>query len=146
VNLWDVNVLVYAFRVDAPGHAAYRGWVERALAADEPFGYSDLILSGFVRVVTHPGIFREPDSLSDALAFAESIHGQPNAVDIRPGARHWEIFRKLCEVVGARGNLVRDAFHAALAIESGSAWVTSDRDYSRFPGLRVVHPLDELRS
>jgi hypothetical protein len=145
VNLWDVNILVYAFRADAPHHAEYRGWVERSLATDEPFGYSDLVLSGFIRVVTHPRVFREPDGLDDAIAYADSIRRQPGAVEVRPGARHWEIFRRLCERVDARGNLIPDAFHAALAIESGSTWVTSDRDYSRFPGLRVIHPLDEER-
>jgi phosphoribosylformimino-5-aminoimidazole carboxamide ribonucleotide (ProFAR) isomerase len=27
-------------------------------------------------------------------------------------------------------------------IESGSEWVTADRDYHRFPGLRIRHPLE----
>jgi predicted nucleic acid-binding protein len=57
-----------------------------------------------------------------------------------PGERHWEIFIDLCSRVHARGNLVADAYLAALAIESGSEWVTTDRDYARFPGLRWRHP------
>lgn len=43
---------------------------------------------------------------------------------------------------GVRGNLVPDAWLAALAIESGSEWITTDRDFTRFPGLRMRHPLD----
>ncbi|MEN8376929.1 MAG: PIN domain-containing protein, partial [Gemmatimonadota bacterium] len=59
-----------------------------------------------------------------------------------PGPRHWSIFRDLCEAVDARGNLVPDAYLAALAIENGAEWITTDRDFTRFPGLRMRHPLD----
>ena len=50
-------------------------------------------------------------------------------------------FTRLCRDAGAKGNLVPDAYLAALAIESGSEWITTDRDYSRFDGLRWRHPL-----
>lgn len=59
----------------------------------------------------------------------------------RPLRPAGEIFTDLCRRAGAKGNLVPDAFLAALAIESGSEWVTTDRDYARFPGLRWRHPL-----
>lgn len=137
----DVNVLVYAHRADAPGHAAYREWLETLLNSDQAYGYSDLVLSGFLRVVTHPRVFNPPSDLTSALAFAEIIRSQPNAVSITPGERHWLIFKQLCETAGVKGNLVADAYLAALAIESGSEWVTTDRDYSRFPGLKWRHPL-----
>ena len=58
-----------------------------------------------------------------------------------PGPGHWAIFRSLCEAVGAKGNLVPDAYIAALAIEHGLELVTTDRDYARFPGLKWRHPL-----
>jgi toxin-antitoxin system PIN domain toxin len=141
VILMDVNVLVYAFHQGSPGHAAYRAWLTTVLQADEPFGVSELVLSGFVRVVTHPRVFDPPVPLADALAFATALRSQPNAVIVSAGARHWEIFEGLCSRAGAKGNLVADAYLAALALESGSEWVTTDRDFSRFPGLRWRHPL-----
>lgn len=61
---------------------------------------------------------------------------------IAPGARHFDLFRQLCASVNATGNLVPDAYFAALAIESGSDWITDDRDFTRFAGLRIRHPLD----
>ena len=70
------------------------------------------------------------------------LRSKPNAVPVAPGERHWTIFERLCGTAGARGDLVPDAYFAALAIESGSEWITTDRDYSRFPGLRWRHPLD----
>lgn len=140
--LCDVNVLVYAHRSDAPNHEAYRDWLENVISGSAAYAVSDIVLSGFLRVVTHPRVFEPPSTLQEALTFAKQIYSQPNAVWLRPGKRHWSIFRELCETVDARGNLIPDAFLAALAIETGSVWITTDRDYSRFPALRWRHPLD----
>ncbi|MCC6124257.1 MAG: PIN domain-containing protein [Pirellulales bacterium] len=60
---------------------------------------------------------------------------------VSPGEKHWEIFLNLCKAVDARGNMISDAYLAAIAIESDCEWVTADRDYTRFPGLRWKHPL-----
>jgi toxin-antitoxin system PIN domain toxin len=139
--LIDVNVLVYGYREDAPHHASYRRWLEGCVGSDEPYGMADLVLSGFLRVVTHPRIFSPPSPLESALRFARELRSQSNCVAVAPGPRHWEIFVRLCGVAGVKGNLVADAYLAALAVESGSEWITTDRDFSRFPGLRWRHPL-----
>ncbi len=141
--LLDVNVLVYAHRQDSPHHHLYRRWLENLLNSDDPYGLSDLVLSGFLRVVTHPSVFNPPSSMSKALAFARELRDHPTCTAINPGPRHWDIFCRLSTGADIKGNLVPDAFLAALAIESGSEWVTADRDYHRFPGLRILHPLEE---
>lgn len=138
----DVNVLVNAHRVDGHRHDEHRDWLEWARRADEPLGLLDAVLSGFLRVVTHPRVFREPTPLPDALAFVESIRSGPNAMRVQPGPRHWPIFRGLIEAAEARGNLVADAFLAATCIEHGATWYSSDRDFARFDGLSWRHPLD----
>lgn len=138
--LTDVNVLIYAHREDAADHRSFRDWMENVVGGPEAFGVSDLVLSGFVRVVSHPRIFHPPTPLARALEFCEYLRDQPNAVLITPGERHWEIFTAFCTKAHARGDLVADAFLAALAVESGCEWITTDRDYSRFPGLRWRHP------
>jgi hypothetical protein len=107
--LLDVNVLVYVHREDAPDHRAYKTWLERAIRTDEAFAVSDLILSGFLRVVTHPRIFNPPTPLRQALSFAEALRGQPHAVPVSTGPRHWEIFTRLCASARVKGNLVPDA-------------------------------------
>jgi toxin-antitoxin system PIN domain toxin len=137
----DVNVLVYAFRPDTQHHVLHRRILLGLLEGDEAFGMSGVVLSGFVRVVTHPRVFETPDRIEDALAFAETLRTSERAVWIEPGPRHWEIFQRLCRDANARGNLVPDAYLAALAIESGCEWISTDRDYARFPGLRWRHPL-----
>ena len=138
----DVNVLVYAYRTDAPGHTAYRAWLEATVGADEAFGLSDIVASGFLRVVTHPRVFDPPSPIEHALSFIEALREQPNCVPVAPAARHWPIFAQLCRKAGVKGNLAPDAYLAATAIEAGCEWITTDRDYSRFPGLRWRHPLD----
>lgn len=140
--LIDVNVLVYAHREDAPDHARYAAWLEETINSEAPYGVSNLILSGFLRVVTHPRIFASPTPLNVALAFASAFRDAPKAVSISPGPRHWNIFVGVSQLTNARGNRIPDAYHAALAIESGSEWITTDRGFARFPGLRWAHPLD----
>lgn len=138
--LADVNVLLYAHREDATDHHRFREWVEEALSGREAFGVSDLVLSSFVRVSTHPRIFDPPTPLARAIEFCDFLRDHPNAVTITPGVRHWRIFTDLCLTAGASGDLVADAYLAALAIESGCEWITTDRDFRRFPGLRWRHP------
>ncbi|HYB73119.1 MAG TPA: type II toxin-antitoxin system VapC family toxin [Candidatus Sulfotelmatobacter sp.] len=137
----DVNVLVYAYRGDAPRHTDYRSWLEETINGDQAFGLADVVLSGFLRVVTHRRVFTPPSPIVHALEFAGTLRDRANCVRVTAGPRHWEIFARLCRDAGVKGNLVPDAYLAALAIESGSEWITTDRDYSRFPGLRWRHPL-----
>lgn len=138
----DVNVLVYAHREELALHDVCRRWVEETIAADAAFALADVVLSGFVRVVTHPRIFNTPTPLEQALAFVAAVREQPNRIPLEPGPRHWGIFERICRDSGVRGNLVADAYLAALAIESGCTWVTTDRDFTRFAGLRLLHPSD----
>jgi toxin-antitoxin system PIN domain toxin len=141
VVLLDVNVLVIAMREDAPRHRKVKAYVEGLRQAPEPFGLSDLVLSGTLRVLTHPRVFVPPSPPGIARAYVGALRATPNAVLVAPGARHWELFIGLLEMSGAIGNLVSDAWHAALAIEHGCEFVTDDTDFSRFPGLRWRRPV-----
>lgn len=132
----DVNVLVYAFRRETEYHQQSRSWLDSLVNGVSPFGISPQVLAAVVRSVTNGKLFPPPETLSNALAFCNALLVQPNCQIIQPGPRHWSIFEDLCHRADARGNLITDAWFAALAIESGCEWVTYDRDYARFPGLR----------
>lgn len=138
----DVNVLVYAHREEMPEHDRYRVWLEETLESAAAYGMAELVLSGFLRIVTNPAIFPRPTPLDRALGFCAAVRNRENCVRVVPGDRHWGIFTDLCRTAGAKGNLIPDAYFAALAIESGSEWVTTDRDFARFPDLRWFHPLN----
>ena len=136
----DVNVLLYAFRSDSSHHAAALKWVDALVNGDEAYGMSPQVLASVVRLATHPRVFASPSRLDDALAFTRVLMRQPHCTSIVAGPRHWEIFEALCRRAAASGNLVHDAWYAALAIEAGCEWVTTDGDFARFPGLRWRRP------
>lgn len=138
--LADVNIFLYARRKESPDHEAYRDWLEDALSGPQPFGVSELVLSGFIRIVTNHRVYRGPTPPAEALEFCDVILNAPAAVPLRPGPRHWSLFRNLVTETGARGNQVPDAYHAALAIEHGAIWVTTDGGFGRFPGLSWQRP------
>ncbi|MCY3842655.1 MAG: type II toxin-antitoxin system VapC family toxin [Acidobacteria bacterium] len=137
----DVNVLVYSYREDMAEHDRYRGWLDTVVNSGRPYGMSELVLSAFVRVVTNPRVFRSPSSPSEALSFARQLLSPSSCVPVRPGPGHWAIFDGLCSRHEVAGNLVADAYLAAIAMEAGCELVTVDRDFARFAGLRWSHPL-----
>jgi uncharacterized protein len=141
VILIDVNVLVYAYREEMPRHAEYRAWLEEVINSPRPYAVSEAVLSSMLRVVTHPRIFKTRSDFESAASFVETVRGQANAVVVAPGPRHWGLFLNLCRSADARGSLVAGAYLAALAIETGSELITTDRDFARFAGLQWRHPL-----
>lgn len=135
-------MLVYAHRRGNEENERIADWLEDVANGQRAYGLTDLVLSGFLRIATHPSLFDDPSSVSIALDFVDRLRDRPSRVDVRPGPRHWTIFRSLCATTKARGNHVPDAFLAALAIESGSEWITTDRGFARYPGLDWRHPLE----
>lgn len=144
--LIDAGVLVTSHRTDLAEHARFRAFLETLANGDAAFGLSELVLERFVLTVTHPRIWARPTPTALALDFAADLRGRPNCVAVAPGPRHWAIFDRLCRSAGVSGRLVPEAYLAALAIESGSDWITTDRSYARFPGLRWRHPLEGAAS
>ena len=136
----DVNVLVYAFRADADEHAPYAEWLERSLVEDR-IGLADTILSGFVRIVTHPRIMAVPAPTAIAVEFTERLAAAPGSSWLSQGASAWDRFSGLAASdPGVRGNLVPDAHIAALCIANGATLATRDRGFARFEALRWFDP------
>ena len=130
--LMDVNVLIYAHREDVKDHSAYREWLECVIVnGNTKYGFSELVLSGFIRIVTHPKISEIPSSLEQAVTFVNQIRSSGQAVCIAPGAKHWSFFLQCVENINATGNDVPDAYYAALAMEWDCHWVTTDKGFQR---------------
>jgi toxin-antitoxin system PIN domain toxin len=136
----DVNVLIYAFRADSADHSRYHAWLDGIVNGPAAYGVSPQVLGSVVRICTHARIFSRPSTPDEVFEFCGQLLAQPNATIIVPGERHWPLFEGLCRQSKATGNLVQDAWNAALAIETGCEWVTTDRDYARFAGLRWHTP------
>ena len=138
----DVNVLLYGLRKESERHEDYRRWLQEALVGDEPIALFEPVLSALLRIATHPAIYRTATPRGIVGRYVDALLDAPAALRLRPGERHFELFRDLCDRADCRGNLVQDAYLAALALEQGCTWFTTDRDYARFPGLIWAHPLE----
>lgn len=138
--LLDVNVLVFAYRRESPRHAAYAEWLAQVRRREE-LALIDVVLSGFVRIVTHPRIYAEPAPTDHALSFVELLRGAPRARSLGPSTAAW---RELAVIAasddGVRGNLVPDAFLAATARAHGCRVATADRGFARFAGVDWFDP------
>lgn len=137
----DVNVLVYAYRREAEGHDAYADWLAGIVAGDDELALVDHCLAGVVRLVTNPRIVAEPAPTEHALTFVDSLR---HAVRARPLMSTPATWTTLAAFVAgdraARGNLVPDAYLAALAVSQGCRLATADRGFARFPGLDHFDP------
>jgi toxin-antitoxin system PIN domain toxin len=139
--LLDANLLRSAHDSAAPEHPKARRWLEEVLAKPEPVLFPWQSIHAFLRIATNPRAWRAPLTIEEARSIVDEWLSLPNVVAPSPGERHWNILRELAEDSQCRGPLVADAVLAALAIEHGADLCTNDRDFSRFPELRVVNPL-----
>jgi toxin-antitoxin system PIN domain toxin len=141
VILPDVNVLVFAFRREAIGHQRYATWLRELVAGGDELAVVESTLVGFLRVVTNRRVFSDPAPLPAALALVEAVRAAPRAVWLPANDATWEAFGALGGADPAvRGNLVPDAWLAALCIAHGGRLATADRGMARFPGLDWFDP------
>ena len=137
----DVNVLVYAYRADLDQHESYRPWLSKALGGPEPFGAADVVLTGFMRVVTNRRIFANPSPIQAALSFVEQVRSAPAARAVLATDATWREFARFAGSDSRiAGNLVPDAWLAALAVSIGARLATVDAGFARFEGLRWFDP------
>ena len=138
----DSNVLVYAHREDSHWHdAAYACVVELA----EGRGHWAIpwpCIHEFLAIVTHARIYAPPTPLKKAIDQVEAWLESPSLVLLSESEKHWEELRAILRAGRVSGPQVHDARVAALCQQHGvSELWTADRDFGRFPGLRVRNPL-----
>ena len=139
--LTDANLLLYAYNVDAAEHDTSRQWLEKQLSGPNLFCFAWQTITAFLRISTNQRAFAAPLSTKEATSIVTEWLERPQTVLLTPGEKHWAIFQKLMESGQTRGPLVMDAHLAALALEHGATLASSDRDFSRFPGLKLINPL-----
>jgi toxin-antitoxin system PIN domain toxin len=145
VILVDANLLLYAYHPKAEQHAGSRAWLEGILSGDEPVRFAWVTLWAFLRIATNPRVFEHPLLAREAQAAVSSWLARRIAGILDPGERHWEILCQTLENSQATGPLIMDAVLAALAVEHGAVLYTTDRDFSRFEGLKWRNPLESPR-
>jgi len=138
----DTNVLVYAHREDSQWHPqAYARIIELA-EGRVPWAIPWPCVHEFLAISTHPKIYAPPTPLSLAIDQLESWLESPSLVLLTESERYWQEFRRILETGKIVGPQVHDARVASLCLLHGiSELWTADRDFSRFPGLKVRNPL-----
>ncbi len=143
--LVDANLLLYAYHPRATQHEASRSWLELTMSGTQLVRFAWLTLWALLRISTNPRVFERPLSAAESAAAVSSWLMRPCAGVLDPGERHWEILKGLMEDGQTSGPLVMDAVLAALAIEYGATLHTTDRDFTRFPGLKWTNPIAEAK-
>jgi uncharacterized protein len=143
VILLDANLLLYAYDASSSLHGEAKRWLEEIFSSPAPVALAWPTLLAFLRIGTHPSVFERPLEIDAATRIVESWLALPQVSLVHPTERHWPILQNLLLRGRCRGALVPDAHLAALAIEHGATLCTTDRDFTRFEGLRAIDPLQE---
>jgi toxin-antitoxin system PIN domain toxin len=142
VILPDVNILVYAYRREAEDHDAYAAWLTTLVAGQDELALADHCLTGFLRIVTNPRIFADPAPTAEARTFLDRLRGARRGRPVAATPATWDTLAgQIAQDRGIRGNLVPDAYLAALAISHGCRLATADRGFARFAGLQFFDPI-----
>jgi toxin-antitoxin system PIN domain toxin len=141
--LADANLLLHAYDEASPHHAGARSWLERSLSTGQLFELSWQTVTAFIRIITNPRAFSNPMTIEEAVGVIGDLLAHPAVVILAPGERHWMVFRGYLVEGQAFGPLAMDAHLAALAVEHGAVLCTTDRDFTRFAGLKMLDPLKQ---
>jgi toxin-antitoxin system PIN domain toxin len=138
----DTNILVYAHRADSSFYGVALQRITELAEGPAVWAIPWPCLHEFLTVVTHPRIFARPTPTRGALEQVGDWLKSPRLILLAESQTHWQTLQKLLETGRASGPRVHDAKIAALCLQHGiSELWSADRDFSRFPTLRVVNPL-----
>lgn len=141
MRLIDANLLIYAYAESLPHHPRSKEWLESVLNGVARVGIPWESSLAFVRIVTNPRVFERPAPIADAWGQVKrwldaSTVWIPSATE-----KHGEVLDELLAAGGLGPNHIPDAHLAAIAIEHGLVLCSTDRDFDRFPGVKVENPL-----
>ena len=139
----DANLLIYAYNDSAEQRDAARKWLKEMLVGTETVCFCWQTITAFLRISTNRKIFVEAYSPAEAIEVVENWLSAPAARIVLPTDRHLAIFKRVSIDGQVSGPMMMDAHLAAIAIEHGATLATTDRDFRRFDGLKIVNPLDK---
>jgi toxin-antitoxin system PIN domain toxin len=137
----DANILLFASDDDSPLCARAKEVLRGAAQESEIVYIFWPTIMAYLRIATHPSVFRRPLSTAKALGNVEALISRPHIRTPGEQDRFWARFRDVADDVAPQGNLVTDAHLAALMLENGvrTIW-THDRDFRLFPQLETRDP------
>ena len=138
----DTNILVYAHRADMPLHAAASRCLTNLATGPALWAIPWPCIHEFIGVVTNPRVFREPTPLHVALDFLHQLRESGRCSLLSEASTHWSTLSQLLRNAAIRGGQIHDARIAAICLSHGASELWSaDRDFSRYPNLKIRNPL-----
>jgi len=140
----DINMLVYAHSETNEFHRAASAWLKSALIEEQVF-FSWQTITGFLRITTNPRVFQSPLTIRQAISIVDSWLDLENTHLVFLEKKNWPLFSAMLIDSQATGNLVMDAHIAAMAKSCGATVASTDRDFTRFPGISLVDPISKQK-
>jgi uncharacterized protein len=137
----DTNLLIYVVNASSPFHSKAKSWFEGVLNGNADVGLPEIVLLGFIRIITQARIVPQPTSAKTAIGLVRNWLAQPNVRLLLSTPRSFEMSLELMEAIGVAANLSTDAHTAALAQIHGAKVATVDTDFQRFAQLSIFNPL-----
>ncbi len=143
--LFDTNVLLHAADEHSDVSLACRKRLDDARLDAVPAFLTWSVCYEFLRVSTHPSVFRSPWTAAEAWSFLEKLLTAPGLEVLVATPRHEAVLAQtLGELPNLRGNVWHDVHTAVLMREHGVSRIcTRDSDFRRFPFLSVLDPQGE---
>ena len=138
----DVNLLVYAHDATSEFHDSAAAWLKEALTTQQVF-FTWHTITGFLRIVTNNRIYENPLDMPRAIQIVDSWLANDTAHLVSLKKSNWPLLSKILIETQSNGNLVMDAHLAAMAASCGAAVASSDRDFTRFPGIQLLDPISK---
>ena len=136
----DVNILLYAHDESSDFQASASAWLKSVLLTEQVF-FSWHTITGFLRISTHPRLSNSPLTIEQAIEIVNSWLEPDNTHLVALEKKNWPLFASMLIDGQAKGNLVMDAHLAAMAASCGAKLASTDRDFTRFPGVQLVNPI-----
>ena len=138
----DTNILIYAHRSESEWHEAASACVQTLAEGRAAWAIPWPCIHEFFSIATRANIFNPPSTAAQALAQLEAWFESPSLHLIGESASHFNTLKQLATSAKLQGGAIHDARIAAICTDHGVAalW-TADRDFSRFPSLKVKNPL-----
>ena len=136
----DVNLLIYATDYNSEFHDVAAQWLETILSREQVF-FSWHTITGFLRIITHPTASSNPLTIETAVGVVDEWLRLDNTHLVSIEKKIWPLFSTILINGQATGNLVMDAHIAAIAASCGATVATTDRDFSRFTGIKTYNPI-----
>lgn len=136
----DVNLLIYAHDENSKFYTVSAKWLKLILETEQVF-LSWHVITGFIRITTNPRAYKSPFSITEAVTIVDEWLIRENVHLICLEKKNWPLFSSMLIDGQATGNLVMDAHLAAMSASCGAKLASTDRDFSRFSGIRTVNPI-----